>query len=73
MLYPILTELPPAPSDLLKVIKCSCTGTCDNLRCSCRKNGIQCSIACKNCKGLTCKNAQQSHECDSEDDEVNVF
>ena len=26
MLYPVLTDLPPAPVDILKVIKCSCMG-----------------------------------------------
>ena len=37
MLVPTLTDLPPAPQDLLKIIKCSCMGSCDTLRCTCQK------------------------------------
>ena len=55
--HPIMTDLPPAHSDILKVIKCSCNGNCETLKCTCRKNGIDCSVYCKNCKGISCKNS----------------
>ena len=37
MLVPTLTDLPPAPQDLLKIIKCSCMGSCDTPRYTCKK------------------------------------
>ena len=69
MLVPTLTDLPPAPQDLLKIIKCSCMGSCDTLRCTCRKNGIDCSVSCKNCKGISCKNSKIIEEDDSDVEE----
>ena len=47
-----------APSSLLKVIRCNCTGKCGNGRCSCRKNGLLCTLACGHCKGTTCTNGE---------------
>ena len=35
---------------------CGCSGNCDTRRCSCRKNGMECTVACKNCKGVSCQN-----------------
>ncbi len=54
VLVPIMTDIEPAPSNILKIIKCGCQGTCSSLRCSCKKNWIECSAACKNCKGVSC-------------------
>ena len=56
-LYPTLTDLPPAPEDMLKIIKCTCTGDCTSARCSCKKNGMKCSPACNHCRGSACLNA----------------
>ena len=53
---PIYTDQPPAPADLLKVIRCSCKGDCSSFRCSCRKNGLECSPACGDCRGTSCTN-----------------
>ena len=58
MLWPRLTNIEAAPKDLLQIIKGGCKGDCDSQRCTCRKNGIPCSFACKNCKGTTCRNAE---------------
>ena len=58
-LLPVTTDLPPAPPTLLSVIRCGCKTGCDTKSCSCRKNGIDCSPACKECKGQTCTNAEQ--------------
>ena len=71
-LYPITTNFPPAPQSILKGVKCSCTGTCFSARCSCRKNGIECSTACKNCKGHSCFNSSSydvnlDDECNTEE------
>ncbi|KAK2709539.1 hypothetical protein QYM36_013266 [Artemia franciscana] len=49
---PIKTDLPAAPSQLLKIIKCSChIDGCDSEKCTCKKNGLECIIACRTCKG----------------------
>ena len=58
-LVPIRMDLPAAPEQLLKTIRCNCTDRCDNGRCTCRKNGLQCTPACGNCKGSSCLNAPQ--------------
>jgi hypothetical protein len=50
-LHALTTELRPAPANVLKLLKCSWAGSCSKL-CSCRKNGLECSLAYKNCKGL---------------------
>lgn len=54
---PITTDFPAAPADLLKVIRCSCKGSCATKRCSCRKHGLQCSSSCKGCCGVSCSNS----------------
>ena len=56
ILQPIMTHLDPAPEYLLSITKCGCKGTCNSMRCSCRKNGIECSVSCTNCKGTNCSN-----------------
>ena len=60
-LRPIATDLEPAPSDLLKVIRCNCKSSTSNQCltnvCTCRKNGLHCIAACGNCHGLSCFNS----------------
>ncbi|CAH3187344.1 unnamed protein product [Porites lobata] len=51
------TDQPPAPDNLLKVIRCTCKQGCDSRRCSCRKFGIPCSFACSECRGVNCSNS----------------
>ena len=47
----------PAPAAVLRIIWCNCSGKCDrNTCCSCRKNGLLCSLACGKCNGTTCSN-----------------
>ena len=46
VLSPTMTDLPPAPEDLLKIIRCNCLTNCQNARCSCIKHGMKCSVAC---------------------------
>ena len=57
VLSPTMTDLPPAPEDLLKIILCNCLTNCQNARCSCIKHGIKCSVACGHCHGSACSNA----------------
>ena len=51
VLIPVQTDLPPAPDDLLQVIRCNCQSDCSSLRCTCRKHNVKCSLACGNCRG----------------------
>ena len=53
---PIMTNLKPAPHYLLESIFCGCKTDCNSRRCSCRKYGLECSLACNSCKGLHCMN-----------------
>ena len=55
-LLPKKTNLPAAPDNLLKMVKCSCKQDCDTKRCTCRKHGIACSIGCSECRGMRCTN-----------------
>ena len=68
-LYPLTTDVPPAPRLLLKIVKCSCQLECSSTRCSCFKNGLACTAACKTCKGTACSN---SPRIESYNDEENV-
>ena len=58
-LSPTMMGLPPAPSVLLNVIRCNCKGDCSGIRCSCRKHRLDCTLACGECKGLSCANSPQ--------------
>lgn len=58
-LLPIMCEKAPAPESILKMVKCACKGGCGSNRCSCRKNGLECSTACVNCKGVDCLNCKK--------------
>ena len=58
-MLPKSTEKPPAPEDLLKLIRCkSCKTDCQSNRCSCFKNGLKCSAICGMCRGVSCSNGQ---------------
>ena len=66
-LLPIKTDLPAAPDSLLKMIKCTCKQNCDTKRCTCRKHGLDCSIGCSECRGMSCTNVSQLTESDLTD------
>ena len=51
MLVPMLTDLPAAPEELLTVIRCNCQTDCSTTRCTCRKHGLVCTVACGHCRG----------------------
>ncbi|XP_005376935.1 PREDICTED: chromosome-associated kinesin KIF4A-like [Chinchilla lanigera] len=54
------------PSKLIKVSRkniqrCSCKGWCRNKQCGCRKQNLDCGLACS-CNSTKCRNRQQSQE-----------
>jgi hypothetical protein len=67
-LMPILTDLPPAPKELLEMIRCGCKTGCITAKCTCRKHGLECTSLCGECRGTACTNAQQPDLDDSTDD-----
>lgn len=48
---PILTTSDIAPENILQFIRCKCKAGCHSNLCSCRKHGLKCVFACKNCRG----------------------
>lgn len=60
VLKPVRMDQDAAPPSLLKLIKCNCGGKCDRNTCSCRKHGLPCTLACGQCKGITCTNVGTS-------------
>ena len=56
-LFPTVTDLPPAPDELLKIIRCNCVTDCKSKNCSCQKHGMKCTVACGHCCGSACTNA----------------
>ena len=63
---PVMNDLPRDPQSLLQ-FRCNCSSDCSALICTCRKNNMQCSSPCGQCKG--------SLDDDSEDSksELNVY
>ena len=68
-LLPVTTDPPPAPSKLIELFRCDCESGCKTMRCTCRKNGLECTSACGICKELDCKNLPMIHT-DIDADEV---
>ncbi|KAK3103736.1 hypothetical protein FSP39_021463 [Pinctada imbricata] len=58
LLLPVRNSLGPGPRELLKVVRCSCKGGCDTVRCSCRKHGLNCTQLCGDCRGHGCTNSE---------------
>ena len=52
-LEPRTTDLPPAPDDPLKIVRCQCKTDCDTRLCTCKNHGLECSDACGECKGIS--------------------
>lgn len=69
ILRPVVTNLPPAPSDILSNIRCGCKGDCNSNRCSCFKAGLKCTLACKVCAGNSCSNHPPNDDDDSDFEE----
>ena len=71
-LLPIMTDEVPAPNTLLQMIHCNCSGGCSSLKCTCKKNGIACSIACGQCQNGHCENMSKATICDNDEDDHEV-
>jgi len=61
-LVPVRMAQPAAPERLLTTIRCNCGGRCDNKKYTCRKNGLQCTPACGQCKGISCLNTKPCYK-----------
>ena len=67
---PIMTDVFPAPDYLLNMVRYQYTSGCETLRYSCRRNGLPCSFAFGECKGVLCANtAARQDEDDNEDEQ----
>ena len=69
MLVPVYTTRGAAPDELLKTIRCGCKGDCSTKRCTCKKHGLDCTSACKECAGVSCSNTTQIRCTDIDDDD----
>ncbi|KAK7108065.1 hypothetical protein V1264_015867 [Littorina saxatilis] len=69
-LLPVHTDIPPAPEELMNIIRCGCTTDCSSQRCSCRKVGLSCTTACGQCRGISCLNSMLPM--DEEEEETNI-
>lgn len=56
VLMPVMTDMPVAPDDILKVVRCKCKTGCRSTLCSCRKNSLPCVSSCETCRGESCTN-----------------
>ena len=63
-LQPIMTDLEPMPESLLKFVQCnyklSTANTCGSNTCSCHKHGLKCVTTCGDCRGESCRNADET-------------
>ena len=55
-MVPVKMTQPAAPEQLLKIVKCNCSGNCAKKRYTYRKNALLCTPACGQCQGITCSN-----------------
>jgi len=66
-LDPTTTDLPAAPESLLKIVRCNCKTDCNSRRCTYRKMGLECSVACGECQGTSCSNSSAVEDEDIDD------
>ena len=66
---PVMTFLPPAPDELLRIIRSNCTTDCSTARCNCRKHSLECSPASGQCRGIGCSNSTAAYISDEDDDD----
>ena len=67
---PVMTTKPLAPAALLQIIRCNCKTDCSSQRCTCRRNGLDCTAACGQCKGTGCTNSGTLTDEDAADDDT---
>ena len=59
-LLPIRMSQPAAPECLISIIRCNCSGKCNKKTCTCCKNGLLCTPASGQFRGITCLNGPSS-------------
>ena len=73
---PVATDLDFAPPDIVKIACCKCSSNtkkpCGTQTCMCRKYGLSCVTACKNCNGISCENVTALGQ-DCAMDETDLF
>lgn len=69
-MMPIMTDLPAAPQELLEIIRCNCKSGCHTMRCTCKKNGMDCSMACGECRGVCANLTTTTVESDSDSEQM---
>ena len=61
---PVMTDLDPAPEELLKFVQCKCKvmskSPCSTKLRSCLKHGRTCVTACSGCCGTECSNVSEA-------------
>ena len=57
MLLTVYTDIAVAHDNLLQIITWNCKTDCQTSRCSCRRHGLVCSVACGECRGDSCLNS----------------
>ena len=55
-MWPVGSVKDPAPEELLELIRCKYHSECNTKRCSCRGHGLECSMSCSDCNGVSCLN-----------------
>jgi len=61
------TNLPAAPESLLKIVRCNCKTDCNSRRRTCRKMGLEHSVACGECRSTSCSNSSAVEDEDIDD------
>ena len=67
-LSPVTMTQEAGPEEILSKISCSCQTDCGP-RCGCRRNGLECSLACKHCDGNCSNQKDVANEAESSDEE----
>ena len=71
---PIMTTLLPAPESVIDLSMCRCRTKCENLRCKCRKNELNCSemCLCIDCGNMDRDGDLNDVDIDSDDENDNI-
>ena len=69
-LLPVMTDLSPAPENILQMIGCTSIADCGTTRFTCRKHNLVCSSACGQCRGSGCTNSIHPTFVSEEDNEL---
>ena len=73
-----MTDLDPAPEELLKFVQCKCPVTskilCSAKLCSCLKHGVTCVTVCSGCQRTECRNVNEATPDEEEwEEDANLF